>query len=330
MEENVKIKPTVEWIAEKYKEMNSWLFGGRLGRCNFRIFTSGKGSQGGRLGCFGLDNRNIRVSTYTRRMFIPGNWYHSEININKNNFVEVCEPYIELNGNYSATEEGWLNTLIHEMCHYYTYMNGICPKQGHGPEFRQIASSVSYKSNGVITIERLASAEKMSNFDLDNEFKEKKQRRLDNKISKLQAIFVFTKNGNIELTMSTIKSVIDEVILFNGVAERANNCEKMLLSTDPHVINALVNMGYRKSFRTYRYWTIPETQWNVIKDYNFKEIPKELPKREPVTFKINENDIKSIVENTLMELINNNEDSIVINPDIPLSELSPFEAEGLA
>lgn len=325
MENNIKFKPTTEWMRKKYNEMNSLLFDNKLGECIFRIFTTGKGSQGRRLGCFGLENRNIRVSSYTGRMFIPGNWNYNEVIINKNNFVELCRPYIELNGNYSATEEGWLNTLIHEMCHYYTYMNGICPKQGHGPEFRQIASYVSYKSNGTITIERLANAEQMSNFELDDEFKEKKQRRLDNKISKLQAIFVFTKNGNIELTMSTIKSVIDEVIIYNGVAERANNCEKMLLSTDPRVINALVNMGYRKSFRTYRYWTIPETKWNVIKDYNFKEIPKELPEMKPVTFKINENDIRTIVENTIMELINNNEDSIAINPDIPLSELSPFE-----
>jgi hypothetical protein len=260
-------------------------------------------------------------------MFHPGGTWElpDDTDINKNNFVELCMPYIKLNTKYSATEKGWLITLIHEMCHYYTYMNGICPKQGHGPEFRQIASYVSYKSNGTITIERLANAEVMSNYDLDVEFKEKKQKRLNNKIAKLQAIFVFTKNGNIELTMSTIKSVIDEVILFNAVAERANNCEKILLSTDPNVINALVNMGYKKSFRTYRYWTMPETKWNMIKDYNFKEIPKELPKREPVTFTINENDIRNMVENTIMELINNNEDSIAINPDIPLSELSPFE-----
>ena len=43
------------------------------------------------------------------------------------------------------------------------------------------------------------------------------------------------------------------------------------------------------------------------------------------TVTLNENDIREIVENTIMELMNNNEDSIAINPDIPLSELSPFE-----
>ena len=46
MENNIKFKPTTEWIAQKYNEMNSLLFDNKLGECNFRIFTSGKGSQG--------------------------------------------------------------------------------------------------------------------------------------------------------------------------------------------------------------------------------------------------------------------------------------------
>ena len=86
MENNIKFKPTIEWMTQKYNEMNSLLFDNRLGECNFRVFTTGKGSQGRRLGCFGLENRNVRVSTYTRRMFIPDNWRYNEVIINKNNF----------------------------------------------------------------------------------------------------------------------------------------------------------------------------------------------------------------------------------------------------
>lgn len=322
MENNIKFKPTTEWMTQKYNEMNLRLFDNRLGECNFRIFTSGKGSQGSRLGCFGLDNRNIRINIHTRRMFIPGTWGHDDIIINKLNF-EICKPYIALNGNYSATEEAWLNTLIHEMCHYYTYMNGRAPKQGHGPEFRSIASYVAANSNGTITIKRLASAEKMKNFELDDEFKEKKQRRLDNKISKLQAIFVFTTNG-IELSLSSNKKVIDEIIVYNTSTKRSVKCEKILTSSDPNVINTLVNMGYNKNLRTYRYWIIKQNVWDKIKDFNFVTINEKTPAMAN-TVTLNENDIREIVENTIMKLINNNEDSIAINPDIPLSELSPFE-----
>lgn len=318
MENNIKFKPTTEWMAQKYNEMNSLLFDNRLGECNFRVFTTGKGSQGRRLGCFGLENRNVRVSTYTRRMFIPDNWRYNEVIINQLNF-EICRPYIALNGNYSATEEGWLNTLIHEMCHYYTYMNGICPKQGHGPEFRQIASYVSYKSNGTITIERLANAEQMSNFDLDNEFKEKKQRRLDNKINRLQCIIIETNSNEHELTLSSNDDVIKKVINYN-----TNKCKRILWSADSNLIRILYDFGYKKNFRTYKYWTMSQDKWDKIKDFNFVTINEKTPAMAN-TVTLNENDIREIVENTIMELINNNEDSIAINPDIPLSELSPFE-----
>lgn len=319
MENNIKFKPTTEWMTQKYNEMNSQLFDNRLGECHFRVFTTGKGSQGRRLGCFGLENRNVRVSTYTRRMFIPDNWRYNEVIINKNNFVELCSPYIALNGNYSATEEGWLNTLIHEMCHYYTYMNGICPKQGHGPEFRQIASYVSYKSNGTITIERLANAEKMSNFDLDDEFKEKRERRVQNKINRLQCIIIETNSNEHELTLSSNDDVIKKVIDYN-----TNKCKRILWSADSNLIKILYDFGYKKNFRTYRFWTMSQDKWDKIKDFNFVTINEKTPAMAN-TVTLNENDIRTIVENTLIELINNNEDSIAINPDIPLSELSPFE-----
>lgn len=40
-----KMHVTVEWMAKKYEEMNQQLFGGALGVCRFKVFTTGKGSQ---------------------------------------------------------------------------------------------------------------------------------------------------------------------------------------------------------------------------------------------------------------------------------------------
>ena len=40
-----KIHVTVEWMAKKYEEMNQQLFGGALGTCRFKVFTTDKGSQ---------------------------------------------------------------------------------------------------------------------------------------------------------------------------------------------------------------------------------------------------------------------------------------------
>lgn len=45
-------RPTVEWMRQKYDEMNQELFGGSLRECHFDIFIKGKGSEGRRLGFF--------------------------------------------------------------------------------------------------------------------------------------------------------------------------------------------------------------------------------------------------------------------------------------
>ena len=175
MESNNKIKPTIEWMSEKYDEMNTKLFNGKLDACDFEIFTSGKGSQGRTLGHFCLCSPGLKIKRNGGRMYKPGTWENNyeDIFINADNFYNICHPKIGLNGNYSATEDGWLNTLIHEMCHYYTYMDGWAPKQAHGWEFRNIAYTVSSRSGGLITITRLASAEKMENFELDAEIQQK-------------------------------------------------------------------------------------------------------------------------------------------------------------
>ena len=51
--------PNTQWMAEKYDEMNSQLFNGALGECDFNVFTTGRGSQGGTLGWFKIAARGI-------------------------------------------------------------------------------------------------------------------------------------------------------------------------------------------------------------------------------------------------------------------------------
>ena len=40
-----KMHVTVEWMAKKYEEMNQQLFGGALGACRFKVFTTCNGSK---------------------------------------------------------------------------------------------------------------------------------------------------------------------------------------------------------------------------------------------------------------------------------------------
>ena len=245
--------PNTEWMSAKYTEMNSMLFGGKLGECSFKVFTTGRGSQGGTLGWFKIMGRNIRVDRYSRRMFVNG-W--DKIYINKNNFVELCHPQIELNGNYSGTELGFLTTLVHEMCHYYTYMYGYCPRQGHGREFKDIAYEVTSKSNGMFTIQRLASAEQMSQLELSDEMKAKKEKRLANRKAAVTAIIVFAREGKVKLTITSNQNLIRTI---SSEEERRGN--NVITTNDAEVIEYLFSKRYRSNMRTWRYWSLEDKPW---------------------------------------------------------------------
>lgn len=253
MEVDKTFKPDKQWMAQKYQEMNQWLFNGELGQCYFDIFTSGRGSEGNVLGWFKIKGSNIRVNRHSRKMFKDG-W--DEIYIDKSNFYNICYPTIELNGNYSGTEHGFLATLVHEMCHYYTYMNGYAPRQGHGREFKYIGMIVSSRSNDMFTIQRLASAEQMTEMELSDEMKAKRAKRLSNKKSSVTAILVFTKKGEVKLTISSKPSLIN--MISSGEKERG---EDVVTTNDAEVIEYLFNKGYKKNLRTWRYWKLEGKPW---------------------------------------------------------------------
>lgn len=246
-------KPNTQWMAEKYQEMNAQLFNGELGDCDFNIFTTGRGSQGGTLGWFKIMGRNIRVDRYSRRMFVNG-WDRTYIN--RENFVQLCRPTIELNGNYSGTEHAFLATLVHEMCHYYTYMNGYAPKQGHGAEFKSIGYEVSQRSRGMFTIQRLASAEQMLEYELNDEMKAKRANRLANKKASVSAIVVFTPEGKVKLTITSNQNLMN--MISTSEKERGNDVK---ISNDSEVIEFLFSKGYKKNMRSWRYWSLEDKPW---------------------------------------------------------------------
>lgn len=250
-----KFKPTVEWMEENYRKMNEMLFEGELGECILRPFTSGKGSQGGTLGWFKITTRGVRVNRYTRKMFI--NTMYGEEKIFPHNFFNICQPCIELNANYSWTEHAMLATLVHEMCHYYTYMFGFAPKQGHGAEFKSIGRIVSSRSNGMFTIQRLASAEQMTEMELDQKMQAKNDARLTNQKSRTTALVVYKDNGNAELTTSTNDNLIGEIVNINTTRPTTT---KIITTNDPRFIEKIFSLGYRKNMRTYRRWVISQKE----------------------------------------------------------------------
>lgn len=197
-----KLIPTSDWMKINYDKLNKELFDGKLGDCILRPFTSGKGSNGGTLGWFKITGSNIKVERSSRRMYQNNRfyylgWHDKKTYINANNFVDICKPAIELNANYAWSEKAMLSTLLHEMCHYYTYMGGYAPKQGHGPEFYSIGRYVSEKSKGTFPVERLASAEEMKEIEFTQDFLDKIKAKTNKNGTKL---IVFTFNSPVEST----------------------------------------------------------------------------------------------------------------------------------
>ena len=88
-----KFKPTVEWMAKKYDEINAWLFYGELGSCNFEIYTSGYKS----LGHFRLGNRYLKMKKDNGRIFVNTSMYGiSYAYVNRNDFDRICKPYSKI------------------------------------------------------------------------------------------------------------------------------------------------------------------------------------------------------------------------------------------
>jgi len=254
---NKMFVPTVEWMSEKYDEMNKKLFDGKLGSCRFGIFTTGSGSQGSTLGRY--KSKPFYYKRNNGKMFVYDD-NGQEVYINRDNFAKLLDPQILINGNYRSNEYSRLCTLVHEMCHYYTYMDGWKPKQSHGRDFREISSIVSLRSGGVFTIERVAGAEESDGYELDNAIQTRNEKRnetrLKNLKAKMNAVFIF-KNGRIDLVTTTNQDLVNAIKM---KGQRKN--EPVFVSKDPYVIDTLFKNGYKSNMMPRRLYN-GEIYWYI-------------------------------------------------------------------
>lgn len=324
--------PTEEWAKAKYDELNQTLFDGELGDCSFGLFSSGKGSEGHTFGYFKMLGR-VFVNRYSRRMYLQNNYV--TVYVNRNNFVNLCEPRIEFNSHYRGTEDALTHTLLHEMCHYYTYMYGVAPKQGHGPEFREIASYVSSKSKGRFDIARFISHEAIRGYQLDDDMVQKRETRKANKKSSALAILAFKENkAELSIISTNNKSLYDTIINTNISRASEPNPARgkttaIITSNDIDFIEYLFSHRYGKVLRTYRFWTLNNP--TVLND--LLNLPHEVVWQSPQfnvnQYKMNENKkIAKIIEEEINSYFQSKKmpkDSIEITPDMNLSEYSPLE-----
>lgn len=328
------MRATPEWMKENYDRFNQELFGGELGDCRFEIFTTGRGSQGGWLGKFHIEapfGFKLKANRTTGKMFIFNSWSNTRRDIDRSNFVDYCNPVISLNGHYSGTEKSLQETLVHEMCHYYDYMFGICPKQAHGVNFRRISAMVSSRSNGMFTVQRLASAEVMSGYQLDKEMQDKRDKRIANKKVRAFVIFVFKKDGDVQMTI-TSRSNID---VFKRIVNHYRDgygygkAKSIVTSEDPELIEMLFNIGYKRLMRTWRFWHVGDKPWiNTLDNYDINEefVFESMKRNNNI---ISEGKIGKIIEGAIKEFINKivNDDNSVEIDGIDLGAHSPLEFE---
>lgn len=338
-DDRILMRATPEWIKEKYDEMNQLLFNGSLGRCNFGLFSSGRGSEGGWLGRFRIGG-NVVVDRRTRQMStnsvsLGSGLYLSGVAIKQYNFYDKCKPYIEFNSHYQATEEALLHVLVHEMCHYYTYMFGKCPKQGHGPEFKNIAQRIYNISNGKFNITTHCDSVAFANFKLDDDMAQKKETRKENKKSNATAILVFTDLNDIELSLVATKNeaLLNQIISKNQNKDQYKELQRgktlaIWTSNDSDFINILFNNHYGRVFRTYKYWNIdgkPFTnellnlQHDVVYESQEFNVSLFMTESKKTISQIISEEINSYLRNQ------KGKDYIEITPDMDLSEYSPFE-----
>ena len=69
----------------------------------------------------------------------------------------------------------------------------------------------------------------MENFELDDFYKEKRERRKTNKINHLQCIIIETESGEHELTLTSNDDLVRKIIEYNTNGYRSNKCKKILM-----------------------------------------------------------------------------------------------------
>lgn len=311
---NDKFTPTTDWLREKYNEINNHIFDGKLGNCDFEVFTSGKGSQGKSFGHFGIRRNGLKIRRSDRKLIY---YFGGEVfTINESNFYEETKPIIGVNGNYKRTERAWLNTLVHEMCHYYTYRKGYAPVQAHGPEFRNIAEFVGLKSNGVFDVKRFSNDD---DYELDSKISDRNEKREVNKKSKLKVILVFKKNGQVQLVTTTSENLIYKIVTQNT----RQFCDKILKSESPELIEYLWKKGFKNNMKAYRFWPVENT--DIVNEFN--KYPHTRLDRWGINevFNITKSDIKLMVEMTIKRIMGQQGDEYVdINPNMNLSIETPL------
>ena len=309
---NAQMKPTPEWMAEKYAEMNDQYFGGRLGECDFSVSPLKINI----LGLFSLKGSNLRYRRYGNRGLykaVPG----GQVDITYKNFYNLCRPLISLNQNYIGTEEALLATLVHEMCHYWNYMYGYVPKRAHGADFMEAARYINATSHGRFSIQRVATAEENRNHSISDEHADDVLRKFKNVVP----TFIYYTNSDVRLIMAANDKYFWDIV---NRYKRFRNVEYIYASFDNELKLKLIALGYSKKTTSMRYWLIKDSRLS-LDILNGKYGAKCYYDSHEIEESNTTMNVSKIIKETIDEYMNN----IVNGNDDEVGEINPNQNLGL-
>lgn len=176
--------------------------------------------------------------------------------------IAELRPHIRLNPRYEFTWNEMEDTLIHEMVHFWTYKDGIAPKQAHGKTFRRKCDEIRMKAkaNGK-HYNLLIYPQNNGNWSLSDEEKLKmivKQEKKNEKSTLLYYEFdplkidgrcyMYTKrfgiyaNKNLNMIINDIKIHDNKSVKI--IYQLSNSC----------IMKLIDQFGKFQTCRTYRFW----------------------------------------------------------------------------
>jgi hypothetical protein len=185
------------------------------------------------------------------------------------------------------------------MCHYYTYRNGYAPKQGHGPEFQNIARVVSERgSNIIFPIQTYCSAEERKEAEWSEEIQAQKDKRKTNSIARRKLLIIYKESGQVRLINANSDKLVNEIVDCEKKATK-DPCKKIIVSSNEQLKEKLHKLGYKSNMISYRFWHL---------------------ENDPIAL----DDVKKCNDCTVLFQSNNADDDEVITPEIyPIQQKDP-------
>lgn len=125
------MKPTIDFIARKFQEFNTQMFGGKLTMPPIQL-SKARTFVG-------------QCAAKKRRSLLHG--------------TQLFDFRLKFSISFDLPEEEWEDTIIHEMIHYYIGVNGIKDTSAHGKIFRQMMESINQRFGRKLTISHRSTPE---------------------------------------------------------------------------------------------------------------------------------------------------------------------------